>query len=395
MTRQRGFGALWAANSLSNLADGLAFIAMPLLAASLTDDPRLIAGLPLSYALVRLLFALPTGVWVDRLDRRLLLSSANLLRGLGFLVLALSFQFATPELFLIYLAMAVISALEGVADTAAVALLPQVVTGKDLEPANSRIAATQLVADEFVGPPLGGVLIAMAMALPLYAMGSLWAIAGLLALALPKAQRHRVAPAARRGSWVEAKEGINWLAKHRIVGSLALIGALASAGYMLPFSILVLFARENLGLDSTGYGLLLAFSALGGLVGSAITPKLHARVGHRTLISCSLALGALSLAMLAYTTSTLIAGALLGLYIMHAVIWNICALSLRQKLVPEDLLGRVSAASRVLGMLGLAFGAAAGGFLGSISLTLPIAVGAGVFLLCVPLALGNLEKRSS
>lgn len=90
MMRRRGFSVLWSANALSNLADGLAFISMPLLAASMTSDPRIIAGLATLYAVVRLFVALPVGVLVDRIDRRLLIINANLLRGFALLAFALS-----------------------------------------------------------------------------------------------------------------------------------------------------------------------------------------------------------------------------------------------------------------------------------------------------------------
>ncbi|MCR2817303.1 MFS transporter [Microbacterium sp. zg.Y1090] len=266
---------LWSANALSNLADGLAFVSMPLLAASMTDDPRLVAGLATLYALVRLLVALPIGVWVDRRDRRTLLVAANLLRGVALLVLALTVQFGVSSLVVLYAAMAVVGALESAADSAAVAMLPSLVDRKRLDSANGRVAAAQLFCDEFAGPPLGGLLFALAAAAPVFAMGGLWAAAGLVALALPirrSPQPQPDAEPARRSVYAEAREGIAWLARHRVVGILALIGALASVGYMLPFSILVLFAEERLGLNGTGYGLLLAFSALGGLLGSFLAP---------------------------------------------------------------------------------------------------------------------------
>ncbi|TAP26939.1 MFS transporter [Arthrobacter sp. S41] len=391
MTKQRGFGVLWAATSLSNLADGLAFVAVPLIAASLTPDPRLVAGLSLTYAVVRLLFALPIGVWVDRLDRRNLFSVANILRGLALLALGISFNLSFPNILVLYLAMAVVAVFEGTADTAAVAILPRLVKTTNLDRANSKIAATQLVTDEIVGPPLGGFLFALAAVIPLYFMGALWAIAGLLALALPRTRVLSKDSGERTGVWAEAHQGISWLSKHRVVGTLALIGGLASFGYMLPFSILVLFAKEQLGLNSTGYGLLLAFSALGGLISSVIAPKLRVRCGYKKLIVLSLGLGSLSLAGLAFTTSAVLAGVLLALYVLHAVLWNICSTSLRQKLVPQALMGRVSSASKVLGLIGLAIGAAAGGALGTVTIALPFVVGAAVFLLCALLALTKME----
>ncbi|MCR2784160.1 MULTISPECIES: MFS transporter [unclassified Microbacterium] len=337
----------------------------------------------------RLAVALPIGVWVDRWDRRTLIVAANLLRGAALLVLAVTVQFGVSSLVVLYAAMAVVGALESMADSAAVAMLPSLVDRKHLDSANGRVAAAQLVCDEFAGPPLGGILFALAAAAPVFAMGGLWASAGLVALALPirrSPQPRADAPPARRPVSAEAREGIAWLARHRVVGILALIGALASVGYMLPFSILVLFAEERLGLNGTGYGLLLAFSALGGLLGSFLAPRLRTWLGYRWTIVTSLLLGALTLGGLAATTDPVLAGVLLALYILHAVVWSICALSLRQRLVPDALLGRVGGAARVLSLLRLAVGSALGGMLGAIDLTIPVAAGAAVFAGCCLLA---------
>ncbi|SMX71128.1 MFS transporter [Brevibacterium aurantiacum] len=108
MSLGRSFRVLWGANAASNLADGLAFVSIPLLATSLTDDPRWIAGLSTLYALVRLLVALPIGVWVDRVDRRLILIVANILRGVAVLALAICVHLGIGGLVLLYAAYAVI-----------------------------------------------------------------------------------------------------------------------------------------------------------------------------------------------------------------------------------------------------------------------------------------------
>lgn len=384
-----GFRVLWSANALSNLADGIAFVSMPLLAASVTDDPRLVAGLATLYALVCLLVALPIGVWVDRFDRRSLIVAANVLRGGALLGLALAIQLGFFSLMVLYAAMAVVATLESMADNAASAVLPSLVDRDRLDSANGRIASAQLVADEFAGPPLGGLLFAVAAAAPVFAMGGLWAVAGLVALALPVRRVSRPDMRARdaRGSVsVEIREGMGWLAHHRVVGGLALVGALASVGYMLSFSILVLLAEERLGLGGTGYGLLLASSAFGGLLGAFFAARLRRRLGYRWTIAASLALGALTLGGLSLTTNPIVAGVLLALYILHATVWNVCAQSLRQRLIPDELLGRVGASTRVLGLLGLGIGAMLGGLLGSIDLAIPVAAGAGVFVICCVLA---------
>lgn len=389
MSLGRSFGVLWGANAASNLADGLAFVSIPLLATSLTDDPRWVAGLSTLYALVRLLVALPIGVWVDRVDRRAILIVANVLRGAAVLALAICVQLGVGGLVLLYAAYAVIGTLESAADNAAVSLVPNIVQKDKLDTANGRISAAQLVADEFAGPPLGGFLFAIAAAVPVFAMGGLWAAAGLIALALPwrRSASPEAAPTVRTSIWREAAAGASWLARHRVVGGLALIGALASIGYMLPFSILVIFAQEQLGVDGAGYGLILAVSALGGLVGSFVTARIRSWIGYRWTIVASLFTGAVSLLALAATENGLIASVLLAIYILHAVVWGICSTSIRQRLVPDALRGRVNAAARVLGLIGLAIGSLLGGLLAVVHIALPVAVGGAFFVLCAGTAL--------
>ncbi|MFT4227422.1 MFS transporter [Micropruina sp.] len=389
MSLGRAFTTLWGANAASNLADGLAFVSIPLLAISFTDDPRLVAGLATLYAVVRLLAALPIGVLVDRLDRRTILIVTNLIRGGAVTALAICTQLDIGGLILLYVVYGVIGTLESAADNAAVSLVPSIVKKAQLDSANGRISAAQLVADEFAGPPLGGFLFAFAAAAPVYAMGGLWAAAGIIALALPSriAATPGATPTKRPPMWKEAVAGVSWLARHRIVGSLAMIGALASVGYMLTFSILVIFVQDGLGVSPAGYGVILSISALGGLIGSFTTARVRLRIGYRWTIVASLTLGAASLLVLATTTNTVVASACLVVYIFHAVVWGICSVSLRQRLVPEPLRGRVNATAQVLGLLGLAVGSFAGGLLAVIDIALPVAVGGGIFLACALVAL--------
>ncbi|NYJ16220.1 MFS transporter [Nesterenkonia sandarakina] len=393
MSLGRRFRVLLGASGLSNLSDGLAFVTMPLLAASMTDDPLWIAGLATMYALTRLLVVLPIGVYVDQLDRRSLMVSANLLRGLALVLLAASIQFGAASLLALYTVMAVVATLESLADGAAVAMLPGVVPKPALDRANSRIASVQLISDEFVGPPLGGLLFTVAAVLPVYVMGGVWAAAGVLALALPRSDDPKARAESRQAFGTQVAEGARWLTGHRTIGKLSLIGGLASAGYMLPFSVLVIFAQDRLDLASFGYGLMLAGSALGGLLAALLVPRLRRRWNYRTLITASLALGSLSLACLAWTSAPMLAAILLALYIFHAVLWNICATSLRQWLVPGELLGRVGAATSVVSLLGLAIGSALGGLLAGVDIRLPTASGSLVFAACAALAWLGLPGR--
>lgn len=396
MSLGRSFARLWAGNALGNLSDGLAFVVIPLLAVALTTDPVLVAGLPAAYSAVRLLTVMPVGVLVDRWDRRAILWSTNLLRGLLLVGFAAALSAGVESITALYAVYVALGVLESAADNAALSVLPSLVPQAQLDRANGRISAAQLIADEFVGPPLGGLLFAVAVALPVYAMGGLHLGAAVCFLALPRSGGVELAggaqsPPVQRGSFfADAVEGARWLSGHRLLGGLAVVGAVANLAYMVPFSVLVLWAREVLGLGATGYGVLLAVSALGGLVGSFAAAPVRERLGYPATIIGALLLGVATMVGLWLTTSPWVAGGLLAAYILHAVVWGICVAALRQRLVPDHLRGRVNASARLLALVGLTVGALLGGVIASTwSLGATFVVGGLLFVCCaaaVPLA---------
>ena len=278
----RGFWKLWAGNASANLADGVVFISIPLLAAALTSDAVLIAGLAAVYSVVRLLVVLPVGVYVDRFDRRTILWAANLARGIFLAGAVSAFHTGHGSLVFLYCLYAVLGVLETVADNAALSILPDIVPAAQLDRANGRISAAQLAADEFVGPPLGGFLFALAVALPLSVTGGMYLAACVFFLALPRRRLPVVSNSrtVRRSVFREAVEGADWLRGNRLLSGLAIVGGLASVAYMMPFSILVLYGLQVLELAPAGYGVLLACSAVGGLIGSFATARLRSRFGY-------------------------------------------------------------------------------------------------------------------
>lgn len=397
MTLGRGFWKLWAGNASANLADGVVFISIPLLATALTSDAVLIAGLAAVYSAVRLLVVLPAGVYVDRFDRRSILWATNLARGILLAGAVSAFIAGQGSLVLLYGLYAFLGVLETVADNAALSILPDIVPAAQLDRANGRISAAQLTADEFVGPPLGGLLCALAVALPLAVTGGMYLAACVFFLALPR--RQLSAPSrlqmVRSSVFREAVEGAAWLRGNRLLSGVAVVGGLASVAYMMPFSILVLYAQQVLGLGPSGYGVLLAFSALGGLVGSSVTAPLRSRIGYAWTITGSLALGCSALIGLSFTQSPWVAALLLAAYILHAVIWGICVNSIRQRLIPEQLRGRVNASSKVLGLIGLTLGALLGGLLANyFGTSAPFLAGGLIFGVCA-LAVWRLFRNSN
>ncbi|WP_081761822.1 MFS transporter [Saccharomonospora piscinae] len=277
--------------------------------------------------------------------------------------------------------------LETAADNSAFALLPSVVADEQLDRANARIVSAQLVADEFVGPPLGGFLFGVAAALPILFDAATFAGAAICVLLLRgRFREHTERGTSRTTVWRDVASGARWLRRHPLLKWLTVMFGLVSIAYMIPFSVLVLFAQDRLGLREVGYGFLLAASALGGLLGTAVAERARRRLGRGTTTLAAVTLGGLAYLVIATTTNVVLVGAMLALCIFHAVVWSVSVTSLRQELIPDDLRGRVNGAHKTIGLIGLTCGAPIGGLLAAeFGLTAPFWV-AGALLLVVALA---------
>lgn len=405
---------IWIGNAASNLADGITFVALPLLAATITNDPLAIAALSIFYTAPRLLTVLGIGVLVDRVDRRRLLCLANFSRAVLFAALtALVVAQATPmaALYIVYAFMGIV---ETISDSAAVAVLPQAVAPAGLDRANSRIAGTQTLVDEFIGPPLGGFLFALAAFAPSLMTVGAFLAAGIAYWRLRQnyspvpGGRDSAAPAgsgpgaagsgpgSRGGIRRQIREGAAWAVSHPMIRTLILIGGLASTGYMIPFSYLVLYAQDVLQLDAAGYGLLLSASALGGLIGSAAASRIRRAIGYGWTIAAALFTGMTAFTVIAFTTNVWVVAVALAVYMGHAVVWNIMALSIRQKVIPAELMGRVGSVGRLVGLGGLAAGAGLGGLLAAaLGLRTPFLIAAAFFAAGGLLALAAMRRFSA
>jgi MFS family permease len=353
-----------------------------LLAASLTRDPLLIAGVAFVKQLAWLLFSLHAGALIDRLDRRLLLGYVDFFRTalIGFLGIAVLLDFAGIPL--LYGVFFLIGAAEPLFDNASVAVLPAVVDRQVLQKANGRLFAAQTVMGEFVGPPFGGFLFATAAALPFLLDAGTFAAAAALVLALRGRFRvERPEGVATTTLLQEIGEGLGWLVRHRLLLTLALV--LGTAGFVVEgvFAILVLYVQEILGLGSLGYGVLMIAFAAGGVAGGFLAERVGGLLGMGRTISVIFLLEAAAFATLALTTNPLLAGAMIALDALAGTIWNVVTISLRQELIPERLLGRVFSAFRMVGFGGMALGALASGLLArEFGLTVPFWVAAATMV---------------
>lgn len=390
------FRLLWAATATSNLGDGICLVALPLLAASLSRDPLLIAAVAGAQRLPWLLFVLVSGVIVDRSDRRRLQQAANLVRAalLGALGLAVLLGWAsTPLLVVVALGLGVA---ETLFDNAAIALLPAVVGRDDLERANGRLYTTQNIANEFVGPPLGGGLFALAAAAPLLLVAGCYGVAATLVSLLRGTFRPtQREPWSLRLVGAEVREGLRWFWGHRLLHALGIKAAWEHGCWAATNAVLVLVVQERLGLDAAGYGLLLSAGALGGVLGGLSSSRLIGRIGAGSAAMLNLLIQAVAYAGIALSVSPAVVALMLGLQSYTGSIGGVVGASFRQAIIPDGLMGRVSSAFRLYALGAMAVGALVGGLLArSFGLLAPFWLSALVMVLLSAALLPTVNNRA-
>ncbi len=355
------FNRLFAASTLSNLGDGVVITAFPLLAASISSSPQAVAGMTAAATLPWLLFGLPAGVIVDRVNRVRLMWIVDLGRaiavgGLGLLILD-----GNATLAALYAVVFVLGVAETLFDSAAMAVVPGVVEGESLEKANGRLFAGQLTANQFVGPPLGALLFGLATSLPPLVDSVTFLMSAVLLTGVRV--KRSVEVVERRSLGVELREGLAWVWHIRNIRTLAIGAAVINLAHTGAMAVLVLFATVVLGLPELGYGALFVLAAIGALAGSLTASRVAARFGRRPTVLGSVAVMAVSLVLIGVTRSVVVAG--LGMLAMSlgAEYWNVVAVSYRQNATPDRLLGRVMSAYRFIAYGSFPLGALLGGFL--------------------------------
>ena len=366
------FRLLFSASAVSNLGDGVSALAFPWLATLITRDPMLIAIVAFATRLPWLLFSIPAGVWTDRVDRRRLMVQADLFRMLltfGIVAMILSVPSFPPDQGQLLIAgLCVVAFLLGsaevVRDNAAQTILPSIVPKDALEQANGQLWSVEQIMGSFVGPPLAGLLIAYAVPAPFALDAASFALAAGLVWFMVVTPR---APRIRRSAWAEAREGITWLRDHKTILQLAILLGLMNALAIMTVTILVLFSQEILGLSAAGHGLLLTAGAAGGVAGGLICPRIAARIGHTQALIVAVAIMALCFAIIWQANSTWIVALALFFEMFAGLLWNVVTVSYRQRLIPDDLLGRVNSLYRFFGWGMMPIGALLGGWIVTIA----------------------------
>jgi MFS family permease len=374
---------LYAATAISNIGDGMAGIAYPWLATAITRNPVLVAMVAVAQRLPWLVFTLPAGVITDRVDRRKAMVTMNVLRTaltllIAFAVLAEQDVLPAPDqvdqvvgtrtgLFVVLLiATLLLGMAEVLHDNSGQTMMPDIVPADHLERANGRVYSIELVANTFIGPPLGSLLLVVAFAVPFFVDATSFFVAAALVFLIPGSFR---APAPEQtptepASWrAELREGLTWLWHHPLFRSMAIILGLMNMADMMTGSMLVLFSQEVLGVTPWTFTLMGLGFAVGGIVGGYTAPWLSRTFGSGTCLAFTLLVGAITPALVGLSSRWQVVAVLFALNLLVGSTWNIITVSLRQAVIPSRLLGRVNSVYRFFAWGMMPVGALLGGLI--------------------------------
>ena len=375
---------LWSASVISNLGDGVAVIAYPWLASAVTRNGFLIALIVIAQRLPWLVFTLPAGVITDRADRRKIMVSMDVVRTVvtlvvAFLVLAREGALPAPDEIaagieistepVLYAVLLIASLMFGFAevlrDNAAQTILPAIVEPAGLEKANAQMWGVEMVANSFVGPPLGSFLLAIGFALPFFFDAGTFAVAaGLVFLIRGNFRTNEPGELAEKIDWWgEIREGWDWLWHHPLLRPMAIILGLMNGLFAVTMATFVLFAQEVLGVGALTFAILGTGGAVGGLAATFWASKVSERLGSGTSLYLTMVFGAVTTLITGLASHWTVVWAMFTLATFTAVLWNVITVSLRQTIIPDRLLGRVNSVYRFFAWGMIPIGSAIGGLL--------------------------------
>jgi len=358
---------LWGATTISNLGDGIVAIAYPWLASAVTRSPLLIALSAVVSRLPWLVFTLHAGVITDRFNRKRIIVAMDTLRGLLTIAVGIFVYLERESLpslnelssltnletnYTLYSVILITAFLFGLAevlrDNCAQTLMPAVVEDKDLEKANGRMWSAESLTNSFIGPPLGSFIIAIAIFLPFFVDAVTFFLAAAL-IAGMKPTVKSFEPETKSGPInfrAEIKEGFSWLWSHTLLRPMAIILGLLNAIASLSAAVYILFAQEVLNTTVFIFAVLGTAAAVGGILGGLLGPKISEKIGSGRSLAIALFVMPLGALLIGFASQWYVVWALIFFQTFAGVLWNVVTVSLRQSLIPTNLLGRVNSVYR-------------------------------------------------
>jgi MFS family permease len=373
------FNRMWAGNIVSNLSDGILIAAFPLLAISLTESTVLISAIGAISMLPWLLFAIPIGALVDRVDRRFILAGANAIRSalVGVFALLIATQHVT--IYWLILSSFLVGICEVAADTTSHSLIPQILEEKNFEKGNSRLQISDTVIQGFIGAPISGFIYAISISLPFFINSMGFAISALLALSIPIKYLQDVR---NDGDLVEKKSfvadmkfGMRYLYNEKILRRLVVTTASVGLCYSMGTATLVLFLVKELKLPEHFFGLVFSVTGVGAIIGSVLAPRASKLFGRSQMMTFGIFSSSLVLIVqgLAPNIYVFVALATFGAFAISQ--WNILLMATYQSIIPTELYGRIHGTRRTIVWGMMPFGSLLGGVVAHYGFRIPLIIG--------------------
>jgi len=384
----------WAASAVSNVGDGMNGAAMPLLAYSLTTDERLLALVSFASFIPWFVLALPVGVYVDRYNRQRLMIVSNIIRAILFTIIAITAANGSLSIAWLLVLLLAVGCCEVFFDSSAQAFLPSIVDDEQLPRANGILYATEVVCNGFLGLPFGAWLWVIAIGVPFGVNAASFALAAFVVATIVPSRPFTPSTDKPEPFRRQLSEGMRWLRGHRLLRTLAVMLGITNMCSQMGEALFVKFAADELGLGARGFGVLLAVMSVGSIVGGLLGDRIGDRLGHRvSLIGAYAAFGAseiitgLAPAAWMVVISSLIMG-------ISSNVWNIITVSMRQRVIPPELFGRVNSAYRWIGTGSIGIGAIIGGQIAyATNLRAPFLVGGALTLVALAVFAGTVTRE--
>ncbi|MFC9350889.1 MFS transporter [Arthrobacter sp. NPDC057013] len=369
--RDRNFATFWAGQALGQFGAQLGQLALPVLAVTLLSASEFKVGILNAAGLAAFLaLGLPAGAWVDRWLKRRTMITADLFRMAAMAAVPVLWWSGGLEIWHLYLVAGTVGTATVFFDVAYQSYLPVLVASRHVREANSKLEATAQLAG-IGGPAAGGALLAVVSAPVLFLGEAAGYLLSALFLSRTRDSERRVPPAARRPLPVEIREGLTFVVRHPLISRIAACTGGMNFSGMLTYTLMPLLVLRTLGLGPQGMGLIMAVGPAGGLLGAIAAPRLAARIGEGTVIPVCALVSSVFLLLVPLAAVVSQPAASLALLLVSelgfgfsVLVYNIMQLTMRQRVCPPRLLGRMNASIRfaVWGVMPLA--ALASGYLG-------------------------------
>ncbi|NUK09044.1 MFS transporter [Streptomyces lunaelactis] len=356
-----GFGRLWTAAIVSRFGDSLRIAAMPLLAASFTDDPLLIASVTACGYLPWLLFGLLGGAVADRVDQRRAMWAVDLLRGALMAAFAVAVWLDLGSIALLLALAFALTTLQTLFDNAATALLPSLVPADALSSANARLMTAQQIVGGFLAAPLVPVLLVAGAAVPYAADAATYVVAALLVASLRVAAPDRAPRPPGSTLRAEIGEGLRTLWADRVQRGLCIATTLCNIGMGALIATLVVHVTGWLDAGNGGYAAVITAFGAGSVLGGLLSRRLSDRFGRiRSVFAAGIVQTGCLVAM-GSVRALWATIAAMAVFAVMSMVWNVNQTTLIQERSPAAMLGRISSAFRTLAIAGAPLGALLGG----------------------------------